>query len=189
MTEVLLTFQTLVVADDGRVYQPRACGAPLDNNLWQGWIEFVATDGEVLRSPRETTQPNREALVYWATGLTAIYLEGALDRALNPPIVRVPRERLVEVAAYDSPATPTPVPTSSAPAPGSVLNPFSVYQKGEAVLRKQLAALSKWHLINIIKAEELSSASEARLMEMSAPALIDEIVRGVKLRLPSTVQP
>ena len=39
---------------------------------------------EPVRSGRETTQPNRQDTVYWATGLTPVYLEGALDRALNP---------------------------------------------------------------------------------------------------------
>ena len=33
---------------------------------------------------RETTQPNRRDTEYWATGLTYVYLEGALHRALNP---------------------------------------------------------------------------------------------------------
>ena len=37
-----------------------------------------------IRSGRETTQPNRQDTAYWATGLTPVYLEGALERALNP---------------------------------------------------------------------------------------------------------
>jgi hypothetical protein len=36
-----------------------------------------------MRTPRETEQPNREDLAYWATGLTQVYLEGALTRALT----------------------------------------------------------------------------------------------------------
>ena len=35
-----------------------------------------------VQSPRETTQPNLTDLNYWATGLTPVYLEGALARAL-----------------------------------------------------------------------------------------------------------
>ena len=30
----------------------------------------------------ETTQPNLEALRYWASGLEPVYLEGALERAI-----------------------------------------------------------------------------------------------------------
>ena len=41
-------------------------------------------DGAAVRSGRETTQPNRQDTAYWATGLTPVYLEGALGRALNP---------------------------------------------------------------------------------------------------------
>ena len=38
----------------------------------------------------------------------------------------------------------------------AVLDPFSVYQKGEALLRRQLSALAGWHLVNIIRKYELS---------------------------------
>ena len=69
----------------GAVYHVRVCGALLNETLWEGWIEFASAHGDVtLRSERETTQPNRTDLVYWARGLTPVYLEGSLDRALNP---------------------------------------------------------------------------------------------------------
>lgn len=82
MAEVLLRFQQSIVMN-GLQYQAQACGAPLDDVLWEGWIEFVPVGGgPMLRSPRETTQPNRVDTEYWATGLTPVYLEGALARAL-----------------------------------------------------------------------------------------------------------
>jgi hypothetical protein len=34
-----------------------------------------------LRTERETTQPDKAVLEYWATGLEPIYFEGALARA------------------------------------------------------------------------------------------------------------
>ena len=43
--------------------------------------------GETLRSFRETTQPNLTDLRYWATGLTPVYLEGALERILPKAVV------------------------------------------------------------------------------------------------------
>jgi hypothetical protein len=59
----------------------------MPDGLWEGWIEFIPTDGGApLRSRRETTQPNRDDAVYWATGLTPVYLEGALERALRPAV-------------------------------------------------------------------------------------------------------
>jgi hypothetical protein len=56
-----------------------------EDGLWKGWIEFTSeTSGRCYRSARETTQPNRTDLLYWAKGLTEVYLEGALKRALGP---------------------------------------------------------------------------------------------------------
>ena len=71
---------------DGTAFHARACGEEMSDGLWQGWLEFEpleGSSGQPLRSPRETTQPNRTDAVYWATGLTAVYLEGALERALK----------------------------------------------------------------------------------------------------------
>lgn len=84
MAETFLQFDTAVAGPDGRAYTARACGAAADDGLWDGWIEFDARDGSpVLRSPRETRQPNHADLEYWATGLTPVYLQGALERALR----------------------------------------------------------------------------------------------------------
>src|SRR5882762_4204128 len=82
MAETLLEFQTPVTAPDGSTYRARAVGTEVPGSNWHGWIEFTPVgQGEPLCSPRETTQPNRTDVVYWATGLTSVYLEGALARA------------------------------------------------------------------------------------------------------------
>jgi len=153
VAETLLQFQEHVIAD-GTVYEARACGAPMPGGTWQGWIEFIPLNGgQPVRSPRETTQPNRADTVYWATGLTPVYLEGALRRALEPPlVVSVPP---TQPAVFDGPA-PSTVVSSADMVPTSVLDPFSVYEKGEALLRRQLAALSAWHLVNIALEYELT---------------------------------
>jgi hypothetical protein len=84
MAEVLLQFSEPVRGADGRSYQARAIGAETADGLWHGWIEFSSGDaGELVATDRETTQPNRTDAVYWATGLTHVYLEGALIRALD----------------------------------------------------------------------------------------------------------
>jgi hypothetical protein len=64
----------------------------------------------------------------------------------------------------------------------SVLDPFSVYEKGEALLRRQLAALSAWHLVNIIRDYELSDEDPIVLNRMPAANLIDLIVAKVGTR-------
>jgi hypothetical protein len=84
MAEVLLQFSEPVTGSDGRLYGARAVGAEAADGLWHGWIEFSGRDaGELVATDRETTQPNRTDAVYWATGLTHVYLEGALIRALD----------------------------------------------------------------------------------------------------------
>ncbi|HEY7169681.1 MAG TPA: hypothetical protein VH417_02480 [Vicinamibacterales bacterium] len=84
MPEVLLEFSTPVQGPDGRLYGARAVGAEMADGLWHAWIEFSPGDaGDIAATDRETTQPNRTDALYWATGLTQIYLEGALIRALD----------------------------------------------------------------------------------------------------------
>jgi hypothetical protein len=95
MSELLAEFAQLVLSNDRRVYRARACGAPMKTGLWEGWIEFIpiAADEAPLQSPRETTQPNRVDAVYWASGLTPTYLEGALDRARRGSIIKPKRRQ------------------------------------------------------------------------------------------------
>lgn len=175
MAEVLLQFSDLVNGEDGRAYAAQACGARMNDGLWQGWIEFLPVDGgPPLRSGRETTQPNRGDAVYWATGLTNVYLEGALHRALQP------LTRSIEAPAepfFEGPAGEATVPPTE-----GILNPFSVYRNGEQLLRAQLAALSPWHLVNIIRAHALSDADPRTLERLTSEALVEIIVTGVRER-------
>ena len=83
MSEAIHAFRTPVIAE-GVAWHAEAWGAQRDDGLWEGWLLFALTDGgNVLRTPRETTQPSRNALVYWATGLEPVFLEGAFERARN----------------------------------------------------------------------------------------------------------
>ena len=182
MAEVLRDFGIFRFADE-TVYHVRACGAEMDDTMWQGWLEFEPADGgETLRTPRETTQPNRTDTVYWATGLTAVYIEGALQRALNPIVRSEPAE--VPPPAFDEPA---PAYHTRAAAT-SILDPFSVYRKGEALLRDQLGALSPWHLVNIINAYDLSTIPTEDLNTMTSPELIELIVASVRISLNQTAR-
>ena len=176
MAEVLVQFSDAVTIRGGHTYVARACGSEMPDGLWQGWIEFVPlVGGEPLRTGRETTQPNRADVLYWATGLTPVYLEGALERALKP--AHRPIEPAIPPPIFEGPAEePRPAP----PGAESILNPFSVYRKGERLLRNQLGALSRWHLVNIIRAHELSELEPETLNAMSESALIDLIVAAVQ---------
>jgi hypothetical protein len=175
VAEVFVQFTDPVVAKDRTRYLARACGAEAPDSLWHGWLEFIPVEGRpAVRTGRETTQPNRRDLEYWATGLTAVYLEGALHRALEPR--SRPAAPDVIPPIFDGPA---PDPVVPRPAE-SILNPFSVVRKGEALLRSQLTALSAWHLVNIIRAYGLSDESPAVLNALDAQELIAIIVRGVR---------
>jgi hypothetical protein len=55
-----------------------------------------------------------------------------------------------------------------------------VYRKGEGLLRSELGALSEWHLVNIIRAYDLSAQSDAALQRLPAAGLIELIVTGVR---------
>lgn len=178
MAETLLQFPRSISAPDGRLYAARACGSAMAANMWQGWIEFIPIDGgDPIRSPRETTQPNRRDTEYWATGLTDVYLEGSLRRALEPP-VGVPSIP-PQPSLFERPA-PSTEPTSVVFTPTSVLDPFSVYEKGEALLRRQLSALSAWHLVNILREYQLTDLPVETLNRMPGTELIEMIVIGVR---------
>lgn len=174
MAEVLVEFTDPVTAN-GRSYIARACGSEMADGMWQGWIEFVPLgDGEPVRSARETTQPNRQDTEYWATGLTYVYLEGALKRATQPLVRPAPRE--IEGPFFEGPA-PSIAEAGGAEA---VLNPFSVYRKGEALLRRQLSALSGWHLVNIIQAYRLDGGTPAELQAVDPARLVERIIERVR---------
>ena len=175
MAEVLLEFADAITSEDGKNYTARACGSEMPDGRWQGWIEFLPLGpGDPVRSSRETTQPNRRDTEYWAGGLTYIYLEGALRRALKPLIRPVAPD--VAAPVFDGPA---PVSTS-APAAESVLDPFSVYRKGEGLLRRQLSALAGWHLVNIIRRYELSDEDSANLSAQEPARLVELIIDSVR---------
>lgn len=177
VAEVFVEFAEPVAATDGEAYIARACGGEDERGHWQGWLEFTPTSGgATVRSGRETTQPNRADTEYWATGLSRVYLEGAIERSLKP-LAQAPG-RAVQPPAFTAPAPPA----NHAPVNSAVLNPFSVYRKGEALLRGQLQALSAWHLVNIVTAYELTDESAAALSATPASVLIELIVSGVRER-------
>jgi hypothetical protein len=157
MARTIVQFDTPVVYMDTTRYVATACGRERSDGLWEGWIEFEDTDtGDVVRTVRETTQPNLADLRYWATGLSAVYLEGALSRALNAPAPKLstPRE--------------------------SILNPFSVYEKNPDQLAAELTALRAWHLRRIIREYDLVDERDVLLENLTEPELGSLIMQRVR---------
>ncbi len=96
MEELIQEFTSEIPDADGHVYTARAMGRQRKGRtVWEGWLEFAPAGGRgiVRRSPIETTQPNREALTYWASGVEPVYLEGALERAIASRADRRERSR------------------------------------------------------------------------------------------------
>jgi len=96
MEELIHEFVSQIADADGHVYTARAMGRQRKGRtVWEGWLEFAPVGGRgiIRRSQIETTQPNREALVYWASGIEPVYLEGALERAIASRAERRARSR------------------------------------------------------------------------------------------------
>jgi hypothetical protein len=85
MVELIHEHSARVRGADGTEYRARICGRERSDGTWEGWLEFHPTSGagEPLRTGQETSQPSRKTLVYWATGIEPVYLEGALARAVR----------------------------------------------------------------------------------------------------------
>ena len=81
MAELIQTYEALVRDSRGEEFVASAYGEERAGGTWEGWLEFRSASGEVRRTGRETTQPNRDALRYWASGLEPLYLDGAFARA------------------------------------------------------------------------------------------------------------
>jgi hypothetical protein len=90
-------YSTPVVTEDGVTYVARVYGQQQSGGLWEAWfVFFPVTGGEALATDRETTQSKESDVLYWASGITPTYLEGALRRALD----RRPDARLARRAAW-----------------------------------------------------------------------------------------
>ncbi len=83
MAELLQEYLTNVIGPNNLTYIVRSYGEERLDGTWIGWLEFHPTDlsKPTLRTEQETSQPNRGAVEYWATGLEPTYFEGAFERA------------------------------------------------------------------------------------------------------------
>lgn len=179
MAEVLVEFDAVLGGLGGR-YVPRACARLNSDGLWEGWLEFTNVEtGIVVRTGRETTQPTRDDTRYWATGLSRVYLEGALERALTPPR-RGPQPPVHVEPAYAGPA-PSVEPGEAPLIPRAIIDPFEVYAQGESVLRQELLALNTDHLRAIIRAYGLEGGAGAQAL--TPEVLAEYIVAEVRARV------
>lgn len=188
MAEVLLSFDA-PVTDESGAYHARVVGRRADDGMWEGWFEFDPIDrgGDTLVGPVESRQPEHEHLTYWATGLSPVYLEGALRRARRPIPVRT---RIVEEAVSDEPARrAVVVPVGPRVLRrDAVLDPFEIArQSGLEVLEQELHALNRPRLINIIaeyelnpRGEDIDWMTEAQLVRFVVVAVETQLLNRVR---------
>lgn len=178
MPEVLVVFDAQLTSADGRRWIAQACGGVADDHLWEGWIEFLPLQAEEspIRTPRETEQPNRDDLMYWAQGLTAVYLDGALNRALKTQGAISP-PGIAARPAFDRPARAVHESTGQS-IPRAILDPFEVYQQGEDVLIAQLGALDTPRLREVAVAYGFAARSHSA--DASREGLTALIVSGTR---------
>jgi hypothetical protein len=176
MSEVLRSFDE-PIRDESGAYHARVVGRVADG-MWEGWLEFVPLDGGVSTfvSPVESRQPEREHLVYWATGLSVVYAEGALRRARHPLTVRT---RIPETAASAGPAPRFVTSPRRIEGPEPILDPFEVGSKSLDILRQQLGALGRARLLNIIAAYGLNPSGQ-NIDVFTDPQLVAFIVAAVE---------
>ncbi len=181
MAEVLRSFDEPISHSDG-MFRARVVARAAEDGMWEAWMEFVPTGPagtNVVVSAAESRQAEREQLQYWAEGLTVVYAEGSLERALHPTVVRT---RVAELPVSDRPAARV----ASAPpywtGPEPVLNPFDVGERSLDILRQELHAFDRPRLMNIIDAFLLNPGGEDITM-MSLDQLITFIVVAVDVQL------
>ena len=97
MDRLLQQFEHQVADAAGTVFNIYLYGRSRPHDTWQGWLVFERIpDGQRFSTDVETTQSNAEGILYWATGLTDAYFEGALQRALRPALSETAPYRIPE---------------------------------------------------------------------------------------------
>lgn len=166
MSEILADLDTTIVSPEGDEYYVQVSAERLATGVWEAWLEFVPLEDNlaVLRTPTETTQPTRDALVHWSETLTPVYLQGALRRAVEISAGgRVVRQETV-IADVAVP-----------------FDPFEVLPLGKAALRARLRPLTRPELVAIIQNFDLNPA-EKSLTRLSDSQLVTFIVTAAEVQ-------
>jgi hypothetical protein len=102
MTEPIHERIVDLVDPEGRRYDRAFVYAEPAGTTWRAWIEFLPADDDdvLLATGNETTQSKIGDVAYWATGLEALYFEGAFRRALR------------RSGVLEEPEPPVPAPAS-----------------------------------------------------------------------------
>ncbi len=171
MSETLMRYESDLRSSDDVEYEARACARERNDGRWEAWLEFEPrpTGGATIRTRSETTQPDLGAVRAWAQGISRVYLEGALNRAVPGTPVGEPVETVVRPWSMTQPEELD-----------GVLDPFEVYAHGQSLLRRHLDGLSASHLRHIARAHDM--LSEGNADELTKDELVDAIVAETERR-------
>jgi hypothetical protein len=82
VNDLMHTYSEAVRDAEGRGYAASVHALERIDGTWETRLEFRGLGRDVtLRTRRESEQPDRRAVLYWASGLQPSYLDGALLRA------------------------------------------------------------------------------------------------------------
>jgi hypothetical protein len=82
--QLVQQYPDILTGPNGEPYVGQAYMDRQPDGMWEAWLVFISLEtGAVIATDRETTQSTREHTLYWATGLTSTYLQGAVERAPN----------------------------------------------------------------------------------------------------------
>jgi hypothetical protein len=103
MAELVHERLITLTGPDGTAYDRALVYAePNGRTTWAGFVEFVPSKGERVRTGHETTQSNIEGVAYWATGLEPVFLDGALSRACRRAATPEPEEKRTTAPPVES---------------------------------------------------------------------------------------
>lgn len=142
-------------------------GEPQPDGSWGGWIVFFPLDGSrAVATDRETTQSTPESLERWAEGLTSVYCERALLRALQlaaEPLVLAHLDEAEHVALEDAERLQTAADIERATADLDEAAAAAARADAERIREERLVTESA-----LAAAEEDAAMSEADLHERAA---------------------
>jgi hypothetical protein len=149
-----------VVDRAGGVYQARAYGEPQADGWWGGWLVFFPLGaGTAVATDRETTQSSFADLVHWSSTISAVYLDGALERALRLQPEATLAATLADLALLER----------SAAADAAVLETAAAEARAESEAAED-EAIAHERAAAIARAEARERAEAASALEGVAPA-------------------
>ena len=185
MAEVLVQFDEPYCAPNGRAFVAQVCGQSIGSGLWEGWIQYMPSDGgDPIRTPRETEQLSRGDLRYWAAGLTRVRLLEALSRALSER-AQSTKWRMPTPLAFDDidPAEEISFDMVAMSQAGPAIDPFALYAQGAHVLSQQLRLLDAAQLREIVVAYNIPDRDTTVSARTFEEALAQQIVAEAQQRV------